>query len=948
MKPVLVILFAAFAMPLFLSAQIEMIDRSDLLQERDIHSGIPLAIADMNGDGLDDIVTLDEGYFVMVQYQTPDPNRPFVRYHSGYQIDNFVQNDIVIADFNNDGAHDMLITGTYDEMKFLYAIPNTYEFEFVEQDLQFPFFSQGASPGDFNNDGWVDVVVLNDNGANYTLMNDGTGHLEVSDEPFNWVTEPSSDNSGNYGCLYTDFDVDGDIDFYIAKCRQGVNSQTDPRRINVLHENLGNGIFVENAKKYGLASGRQSWTTDFGDIDNDGDMDAFMTQHDVISELYENIDNDTFINITASAGLEIGGISLQGMFRDFDNDGFQDLLVSGDRLDFFRNNGDNTFSRMSTFGSTIFGAYGLGDLNHDGFTDVYASRVEPFNNPHNQRADILYLNVPNDNNYLSLDVRNGSTNPGAIGAMALLYGEWGTQIREVRGGEQYGLMNSYKMVFGVGESTTYDSLVIRWPDGTREHFDELAFNQHYLLHKGGCFQPTVFLFDPLMAICNNDTIAIEGNIGSDLQFVSWSNGQTESLLRVAEPGLYYAHYVDEFSGCPIQSLPIEVTHNPDTIKPSIAYTGVTSRCFGDSLVLSLPDGLGYTWSNGATTQVLTATTTGTYFAAVEGYCALQYSDTINLVFVQPEIPIGDPDTFLLGEPATLYATGDSIAWYADIAGTELLGTGNTLVLNGLTETTTVYAQNHGESQGADFAVGPVEQDGVTKYNAVFINGGLEFTVEQDLTLNQLTIYTDSVGLREIEISNGAGLLWEKQVDLVAGANIVELDAALPAGEYTITTDTDLNNAEFGNNNPFLWRSSENVAFPYEVPGIISITTSTYGDEFYYYFYDWKVTAKPTVCKSLPEPVIAFFDMGVGISGVNTQTLHLSPNPTTGEIFFTVPTQGALSLAAYSIDGVRLMQEHLNAQADQQVTVDLSAFESGMYTIRVQQAGISYIARVVRL
>src|SRR5690606_33892751 len=96
--------------------------------------------------------------------------------------------------------------------------------------------SQGASAGDFNHDGWLDAVILNDNRLNYTLMNDGTGKL-VWQDYFDFVTVPPSDNSGNYGCVYTDFDMDGDVDFYIAKCRQGVNSPTDPRRINVLFVN---------------------------------------------------------------------------------------------------------------------------------------------------------------------------------------------------------------------------------------------------------------------------------------------------------------------------------------------------------------------------------------------------------------------------------------------------------------------------------------------------------------------------------------------------------------------------------------------------------------------------------------------------------------------------------------------------------------------------------------
>jgi hypothetical protein len=130
------------------------------------------------------------------------------------------------------------------------------------------------------------------------LINDGTGNL-VKQDLFDFITVPTSDNSGNYGSVYTDFDMDGDLDLYIAKCRQGVNDPSDPRRIDALFVNDGTGFYTQNAKAYGLADGHQTWTADFGDFDNDGDLDLFKTQHDVISELDENIDNDTFINITS-------------------------------------------------------------------------------------------------------------------------------------------------------------------------------------------------------------------------------------------------------------------------------------------------------------------------------------------------------------------------------------------------------------------------------------------------------------------------------------------------------------------------------------------------------------------------------------------------------------------------------------------------------------------------
>ena len=79
--------------------------------------------------------------------------------------------------------------------------------------------------------------------------------------------------------MFTDFDNDGDIDLFIAKCRQFINDPYDPRRVNQLWVNDGNGNFTEEANERGLVFYEQSWTVDFADIDNDGDFDCLITNH---------------------------------------------------------------------------------------------------------------------------------------------------------------------------------------------------------------------------------------------------------------------------------------------------------------------------------------------------------------------------------------------------------------------------------------------------------------------------------------------------------------------------------------------------------------------------------------------------------------------------------------------------------------------------------------------
>ncbi len=927
------------------NGQVQFANRNDLLAEKDQHSAVPVGIADMNGDGLDDIVTLNGGTDLFIQYQTPDPSRPFIRYSVPRFIDNGEQNDICIADYNNDGANDILAVGSYDRVKVLYSIPYTYTFNLTHIVVT-PFFSQGASAGDFNHDGWVDVVLLNDNGLNYTLMNDGAGNL-IKQDLFDFVTVPASDNSGNYGSVYTDFDMDGDVDFYIAKCRQGVNNPADPRRINALFVNDGSGNYTQNAATYGLANGRQTWTADFGDMDNDGDLDCFMTQHDVISELYENINNDTFINITPSSGLNIGGVPLQGMFRDFDNDGFQDILVSGDRVDYYHNNGDKTFAKMEPFNAVIFGTFALGDLNQDGFTDVYASTVIPFNNPDPSRDDILFLNETNDNHYLGLTLKDTVGNPSAIGAMALLYGPWGIQVREVRGGEQYGVSSGHSIIFGLGDQTSYDSLVIRWADGTREQYNQFSVDNTWTLTRGGCSNQPLALLDPLAVLCDNDSLIVW--LDSALSLVEWSDGSQADSLKITKEGIYYATLLSD-DGCLVKTTPLEVSVDPDTIKPVVTYIGNPQLCNGESALLSLPSAQSYQWSSGETTQTIEATQTGDYYALVEGFCKVLESDTIHLDFFLPDMPVVTNDTFLPGESAVLTATGDSIQWFADPFGAFWIGNGNNFQLDNLTDTTTIYAMNFSSIDGQDFQVGPTGHQGNTKYNAAFVNGGLLFEVHEEITLHQITVSTDSAGIRTIDINNGNEFYVEYEIDLSPGTSVIDLEVTLAPGSWTITTKTDINNQVFGTNSPYLWRSSEGVDYPYEIPGVMTITNSTFGEDFYYYFYDWKVSTTDKYCNSELVPATAVLDLGTATNEqvLHSQALVITPNPTEGSCTVAIRTEGLVDLELMQSDGVRLFSQKDVDFKQQGIQLDLSSYPSGMYIIRAVQNGKAITQKVIKL
>lgn len=296
---------------------------------------------------------------------------------------------------------------------------------------------------------------------------------------------------------------------------------------------------------------------------------------------------------------------------------------------------------------------------------------------------------------------------------------------------------------------------------SKESFNNLLVDQTYTLRRGGCARTSDKVWPALKALCGNETLglALHG-----VNISSWSTGSTEDSITINKAGLYYATIIDDVN-CPIRTEPIEVIIDPDSVKPTITYEGNKLLCNREDAILSLPFGLGYTWSSGETTQTIVATSTGDYYALVEGYCKIQQSDTIHIDFVVPAIPAVVDDTFSLGEQAILTAMGDSIVWYSDPDGTNSIGTGSTIVLDGLTDNDTVYAQNLGSIPGGDFQLGPATQSGNPKYNGTFINGGMEFEVLEPIVLKQFTVFTDSAGARIIEITDGQRFLFDKQVDL---------------------------------------------------------------------------------------------------------------------------------------------------------------------------------------
>ncbi len=462
----------------FSSAQIDFVNRTDALPLEGFYSWMQKSVVDIDNDYLDDIIVCDtdgnmyvfrqlaSGHFETISLGEVEPGTPPL--------------SVIVADLDNDDEDKVLTGGRYNQLRITDINSQTNVLPSSDN-----VYVQASALADINNDGYLDIFTCHDEGTNAIWQNMKDGSFQRSDMGIDLNTSPSSDNSGNYGVVFTDFDVDGDLDFYISKCRAGVNDSSDPRRINQLYVNNGSNNYTESAALYGLDDGAQSWISDFQDIDNDGDFDVLIFNHYVPSRLLENKGNGNYEDISANAGLSNlpEGI-LQAVMRDFDNDGYIDLIVAGNiESKYYRNTGSKSFTEephdFLKQGTLNANSIVVGDLNSDGFYDLYSSYYRGGTDP-----DQLWINAGNTNNFLPIHLLGYASNRSAIGAKIWVTSGGVTQLKEIRAGESYGLSHTHCHVFGLGLSNSVDEVKIMWPNGQVSIYRNLQANTPLFINQG--------------------------------------------------------------------------------------------------------------------------------------------------------------------------------------------------------------------------------------------------------------------------------------------------------------------------------------------------------------------------------------------------------------------------------------------------------------------------------
>ena len=277
----------------------------------------------------------------------------------------------------------------------------------------------GVTIGDYDNDGYEDIYITN-YGKNSLLHNNRDG-------TFTDVTGKAGVAGGGWSASagFFDYDNDGHLDLFVTRYMQWSPAEskvcggeyhtyctpgTFPATTNILYHNNGDGTFTDVSQASGIAAkpGR-SLGVAFNDYDGDGFQDIFVANDGMEEFLFHNNGNGTFTERAQEAGVALtdDGSPYAGMgvdFRDYDNDGKPDILVTNlakQIYALYHNDGDGSFSYRSlqtglatlSAGSSGWGV-GLVDFDNDGWKDMFVAQSHVMDNVEKINPAMHYKEPP--------------------------------------------------------------------------------------------------------------------------------------------------------------------------------------------------------------------------------------------------------------------------------------------------------------------------------------------------------------------------------------------------------------------------------------------------------------------------------------------------------------------------------------------------------------------------
>lgn len=362
----------------------------------------------------------------------------------------------IADDFDNDGNIDLVVS-SFDPREPLRVFWNRGDGTFLpseEPNLKQIRGGLNLVQTDFNNDGMLDIFVMRGGWLGGAGKHPNSLLQNLGSRKFIDVSVRSGLETGEsfptQAAAWADFDLDGDLDVYIGnEASSGFDAPSQ------LFENHGDGTFLEIAKRMGVENNSFAKAVTWGDYDNDGDPDLYVSNYGAANRLYRN-DRTSFTDVATSLDVSSPSESFPTWFFDANNDGHLDLYVSAysggiaelsaallnkpfapealPRL--FMGQGNGTFANESQQRGINFPTHPMGanfaDLDNDGYLDVYMGTGWP--DLHELMPNMLYRGGETQFTDVTSKARVGHLQKGHAVAMADFDNDGDLDLFEQMGG----------------------------------------------------------------------------------------------------------------------------------------------------------------------------------------------------------------------------------------------------------------------------------------------------------------------------------------------------------------------------------------------------------------------------------------------------------------------------------------------------------------------------------
>jgi hypothetical protein len=507
--------------------------------------GASATVADYDGDGYDDVFVTDSKLGGKNHLYHNNHNFTFTDMAEAAGVANSNDDSNAVADslwfdFNNDGKPDLLVTRFGHNQ--LFQNMGNGKFKDVSKQAGIDSYKNAitAIAFDYDRDGRLDLFVgsyfqpvnifhpntprffpesfetANNGGGVTVYHNNGNGTFtDVTEKVGLGTHEPDGKLHKLSGWTldlgHADADNDGWDDLYVA-CDFGTD--------RFFHNN-GDGTFSDITEKAIGIDSKKGMNVDWGDYDNDGLLDIYVTNitDDYMREgnfLWHNNGNLTFSDVSRETGTSETGWGWGSKFFDYDNDGWLDLyvtngwvsagkesyvpdvftMVTTPGIDFadarswppmgnkslsgyekkklFHNDKGQIFkdeARRHGVDSIRDGrGVAIADFDNDGRLDMFVANAngEPF----------LYRNTePTSNHWVQFALEGTKSNKTAVGAQVRLTANGMTRLQYISGGNSFAGQSSNRVHFGLGDAANVDQIEVRWPAGEREVFSVPAVDK---------------------------------------------------------------------------------------------------------------------------------------------------------------------------------------------------------------------------------------------------------------------------------------------------------------------------------------------------------------------------------------------------------------------------------------------------------------------------------------